>query len=74
MFCSVYSLTDQIVALKEIRIQPEEGVPFTAIREGKSLMNILSVNIVNGMRAVCLCPSVCLSICLSLSFIQIVLI
>ena len=37
MFCSVYSLTDQIVALKEIRIQPEEGVPFTAIREGKSL-------------------------------------
>ena len=31
-----FSLTDQIVALKEIRIQAEEGVPFTAIREGKN--------------------------------------
>ena len=37
------SLTDQIVALKEIRIQPEEGVPFTAIREGKCLCAILLI-------------------------------
>ena len=30
------SLTNQVVALKEIRLQQEEGTPFTAIREGKS--------------------------------------
>ena len=29
-----FSLTNQIVALKEIRLQQEEGAPFTAIREG----------------------------------------
>ena len=29
------SLTNQIIALKEIRLQEEEGAPFTAIREGK---------------------------------------
>ncbi len=25
---------NKVVALKEIRLQPEEGAPFTAIREG----------------------------------------
>ncbi|EEC13762.1 conserved hypothetical protein, partial [Ixodes scapularis] len=30
----VLSLMGQVVALKEIRLQPEEGTPFTAIREG----------------------------------------
>ena len=29
-----FSLTDTVVALKEIRLQQEEGTPFTAIREG----------------------------------------
>lgn len=33
-FCSV---NGSIVALKEIKLQAEEGVPFTAIREGESL-------------------------------------
>jgi cyclin-dependent kinase 14 len=28
------SLTNKVVALKEIRLQTEEGAPFTAIREG----------------------------------------
>ncbi len=32
--CRGCSLTDTIVALKEIRLQQEEGTPFTAIREG----------------------------------------
>jgi len=31
-------LTGKKVALKEIRLQPEEGTPFTAIREGQSLI------------------------------------
>jgi hypothetical protein len=30
----MFSVTKQTVALKEIRLQPEEGAPFTAIREG----------------------------------------
>lgn len=35
---SVCSLTNQIVALKEIRLQEEEGAPFTAIREGQNVV------------------------------------
>ena len=31
----IFSLNNKIVALKEIRLQQEEGTPFTAIREGK---------------------------------------
>ena len=34
LFHFVSRLTNQIVALKEIRLQAEEGAPFTAIREG----------------------------------------
>lgn len=30
-----YRLTDNLVALKEIRLEHEEGAPCTAIREGK---------------------------------------
>ena len=30
------SANNKIVALKEIRLQEEEGAPFTAIREGNS--------------------------------------
>jgi len=30
----ILSLMNKVVALKEIRLQPEEGAPFTAIREG----------------------------------------
>ena len=33
IFCD-FSLTNKVVALKEIRLQQEEGAPFTAIREG----------------------------------------
>ncbi len=35
MLWSFCSLTETIVALKEIRLQQEEGAPFTAIREGE---------------------------------------
>ena len=33
--CSFHRLTDNLVALKEIRLEHEEGAPCTAIREGK---------------------------------------
>lgn len=33
-FLSINSANNKIVALKEIRLQEEEGAPFTAIREG----------------------------------------
>jgi len=36
----VVRLTGKKVALKEIRLQPEEGTPFTAIREGWCLFNL----------------------------------
>jgi len=32
----IVRLTGKKVALKEIRLQPEEGTPFTAIREGET--------------------------------------
>ena len=34
LFLSINSANNKIVALKEIRLQEEEGAPFTAIREG----------------------------------------
>lgn len=40
------SLTNQIVALKEIRLQEEEGAPFTAIREASLLKGLRHANIV----------------------------
>lgn len=43
VFCS---LTNRIVALKEIRLQEEEGAPFTAIREASLLKNLKHNNIV----------------------------
>ncbi|XP_043251818.1 cyclin-dependent kinase 14 isoform X2 [Colletes gigas] len=39
-------LTNQVVALKEIRLQEEEGVPFTAIREASLLKELKHSNIV----------------------------
>lgn len=42
-FCS---LTNQVVALKEIRLQEEEGAPFTAIREASLLKELKHANIV----------------------------
>ncbi|KAL7289039.1 hypothetical protein TKK_0016993 [Trichogramma kaykai] len=39
-------LTNQIVALKEIRLQEEEGAPFTAIREASLLKELKHNNIV----------------------------
>jgi serine/threonine protein kinase len=41
-----YSLTNQVVALKEIRLQEEEGAPFTAIREASLLKELKHANIV----------------------------
>jgi hypothetical protein len=34
IYLFILSLMNKVVALKEIRLQPEEGAPFTAIREG----------------------------------------
>ncbi|ODM99442.1 Cyclin-dependent kinase 14 [Orchesella cincta] len=39
-------LTNQVVALKEIRLQEEEGTPFTAIREASLLKDLKHSNIV----------------------------
>ena len=39
-------LTDRIVALKEIRLEHEEGVPCTAIREASLLKDLKHINIV----------------------------
>ncbi|KAL4217160.1 Cyclin-dependent kinase 14 [Mactra antiquata] len=46
VYKGISSLTDQVVALKEIRIQTEEGVPFTAIREASLLKGLKHSNIV----------------------------
>lgn len=43
---SIFSLTNQVVALKEIRLQEEEGAPFTAIREASLLKELKHSNIV----------------------------
>lgn len=40
------NLTHQVVALKEIRLQEEEGAPFTAIREASLLKELKHSNIV----------------------------
>ncbi|XP_054168085.1 cyclin-dependent kinase 14-like isoform X2 [Oppia nitens] len=40
------NLTNKIVALKEIRLQVEEGTPFTAIREASLLRGLKHANIV----------------------------
>lgn len=44
--CLSFSLTQQVVALKEIRLQEEEGTPFTAIREASLLKELKHNNIV----------------------------
>lgn len=41
-----FSLQNQVVALKEIRLQEEEGAPFTAIREASLLKELKHANIV----------------------------
>lgn len=46
LFFSLFSLTNQVVALKEIRLQEEEGAPFTAIREASLLKELKHANIV----------------------------
>lgn len=43
---SFSSLQNQVVALKEIRLQEEEGAPFTAIREASLLKELKHANIV----------------------------
>ncbi|KPJ08023.1 Cyclin-dependent kinase 14 [Papilio machaon] len=40
------NLTQQVVALKEIRLQEDEGAPFTAIREASLLKELKHANIV----------------------------
>jgi len=46
LFFLRFSLTNQVVALKEIRLQEEEGTPFTAIREASLLKDLKHANIV----------------------------
>lgn len=46
VFLLLPSLTHQVVALKEIRLQEEEGAPFTAIREASLLKELKHSNIV----------------------------
>ena len=46
MYFFFSSLTKQVVALKEIRLQEEEGAPFTAIREASLLKELKHTNIV----------------------------
>ncbi|XP_044736363.1 cyclin-dependent kinase 14 isoform X2 [Chrysoperla carnea] len=46
VFKGYSNLTNQVVALKEIRLQEEEGAPFTAIREASLLKELKHTNIV----------------------------
>ncbi|KAG8235033.1 hypothetical protein J437_LFUL015704 [Ladona fulva] len=46
VFKGYSNLTNQVVALKEIRLQEEEGTPFTAIREASLLKELKHANIV----------------------------
>lgn len=46
VFKGFSSLTNQVIALKEIRLQQEEGAPFTAIREASLLRGLKHANIV----------------------------
>ncbi|TRY60955.1 hypothetical protein TCAL_16340, partial [Tigriopus californicus] len=46
VFKGFSNLTNQVVALKEIRLQEEEGAPFTAIREASLLKELKHSNIV----------------------------
>ncbi|ESO99702.1 hypothetical protein LOTGIDRAFT_141710, partial [Lottia gigantea] len=46
VFKGLSSMTNQTVALKEIRLQEEEGAPFTAIREASLLKGLRHANIV----------------------------
>ncbi|XP_039284459.1 cyclin-dependent kinase 14 isoform X3 [Nilaparvata lugens] len=46
VFKGYSNLTSQVVALKEIRLQEEEGAPFTAIREASLLKELKHCNIV----------------------------
>ena len=45
-FLSYHSITGQLVALKEIRLEHEEGAPCTAIREISLLKDLKHSNIV----------------------------
>ncbi|XP_015373946.1 PREDICTED: cyclin-dependent kinase 14 isoform X1 [Diuraphis noxia] len=46
VFKGYSNLTNQVVALKEIRLQEEEGAPFTAIREASLLKELKHNNVV----------------------------
>ncbi|KAH3826852.1 hypothetical protein DPMN_128764, partial [Dreissena polymorpha] len=46
VYKGISSMTGQVVALKEISIQTDEGVPFTAIREASLLKGLKHSNIV----------------------------
>ncbi|XP_046556004.1 cyclin-dependent kinase 14-like [Haliotis rubra] len=46
VYKGISSLNNQVVALKEIRLQEEEGAPFTAIREASLLKGLRHTNIV----------------------------
>ncbi|XP_072181124.1 cyclin-dependent kinase 14-like isoform X1 [Diadema setosum] len=46
VYKAVSSVNQQVVALKEIRLQQDEGTPFTAIREASLLKDLKHANIV----------------------------
>ena len=46
MFKGKSRLTDSLVALKEIRLEPEEGYPCTAIREVSLLRELKHANVI----------------------------
>lgn len=56
VYKGVSRLTDTVVALKEIRLEHEEGAPCTAIREGLSLHVLLLVAC--AVCVMCICNSV----------------
>lgn len=45
VLCVIARVNGKLVALKVIRLQEEEGTPFTAIREGKRFRNAETVTL-----------------------------
>ena len=53
---TLYRLTNKVVALKEIRLQQDEGAPFTAIREGKERRSLSSKRVRSAVHCfLCAC-------------------
>ena len=58
-------LTDSLVALKEIRLEPEEGYPCTAIREVSLLRELKHANVITLHDVVYTDKSLTLGMCTS---------